>query len=122
MPSFSYDGTSAQDDLVGDVKFYADMVTASGQSIGTLDEDVYQALVRALRDVYNRAPYHAVTQASKDGSGVGATNEQRHTRLPVPNDFLRFLELRLGEWTAQRGGDERIARDATDFPTVLPQF
>lgn len=100
MPDFSYDGTSEQDDLVGDVKFYADMVTASGQSIGTLDEDVYQALVRALRDVYNRAPYHAVTQASKDGSGMGATNEQRHTRITVPNDFLRFLELRLEEWTA----------------------
>jgi hypothetical protein len=99
MPiTFSYDDTSDEQELVADARRHADEELATGQTIGTDEEAMYKYLVRAMRHVINTAPRGATDVIAVSGSGQSPTNKNECTEIPVPDDFSRFLDLRLGSW------------------------
>ena len=99
MPiTFSYTGTSDEQELVADARRHADEELATGQTIGTDAEAMYKYLVRAMRHVINTAPQGATDVIAIDGSGQSPSNENEYTEILVPDDFSRFLDLRLGSW------------------------
>jgi hypothetical protein len=94
----TYDDTADQNDLISQVEYHADQVTATGQTIGINRESVYDNLVTAMRTVFNSAPRHALDSAAADGSTAQASNTNGYTVIPLPDDFSRFMDLRLAEW------------------------
>jgi len=98
MATFPYNQTADQDALIDQVEYHADMVTATDQTIGINRESTYDQLVKAMRAIFNVAPRRAIDDASADGSGQAATNSHNYTEIPLPDDFSRFLNLRLQEW------------------------
>ena len=98
MASFSYNGTAAEDDLIGDVQYWADEVLATGQTIGPDPENMYEALVAAMRTTLNGAPRAATDHIADDGSGQMITNTNEHSEVALPDTFLELLELRLASW------------------------
>jgi hypothetical protein len=98
MATFSYDDTQAQNDLIDLVEYWADRVTATGQSVGLNRESVYRQLVQAMRNVFQRVPRSALDEAAADGSGQGASNNAGRTEIAIPEDFLVFLNVELGSW------------------------
>lgn len=98
MASFSYSNTTSQDGLIEEVEYHADRVTATGQTIGLNYEAIYDNLVKSMRHVLNVAPRFAVDDAAFDGSSQTPTNTNEYTKVPLPDNFSRFMELRLGDW------------------------
>jgi len=98
MATFPYNQTTAQDDLIEEVEYHADRVTATGQTIGLNYDAIYNNLVKAMRHVLNTAPRFAVDKAAADGSGQAPTNVNQYTEIPIPDDFSRFMDLRLADW------------------------
>lgn len=100
MADFDYNQDPDQDALLREVRLHADQLTASGQTVGQDDADVYGHLVRAMRQVINGAPREALDKAANDGSGGQVDNTQSYTEVEVPDDFSRFMLLRLESWNA----------------------
>jgi len=98
MASFSYNSTTAQDELVSQVEYHADQVIATGQTVGINRESMYDNLVTAMRNVFNAAPRHAVDKASADGTTQAVANVNDATEIELPDNFSRFMGLRLEEW------------------------
>lgn len=98
MANFKYSQTSDQDDLIEEVEYFADYVTPSGQSVGLNYDSIYNNLVKAMRHVLNAAPRDAVDKAAADGSSQSPVNSNEYTEVPIPDDFSRFMDFRLGSW------------------------
>lgn len=98
MATFTYGQTTAQNDLISQVEYHADQVTATGQTIGVNRESVYDNLVTAMRNVLNAAPRFALDKAAADGSGQGAVNTNNYTVVSLPDDFSRFMQIRFESW------------------------
>ena len=98
MATFSYGQTTAEDDLIEEVEYHADRVLATGQTIGLNYEAIYGNLIKAMRHVLNTAPRFAVDKAAADGSGQSANNVNEYTEVVLPDDFSRFMDLRLADW------------------------
>jgi hypothetical protein len=98
MATFSYDDTTSQNDLIAQVEVHADKVTPDTQSVGINREAVYDHLVTSMRNIFNAAPRHAIDKASADGSGQTISNINEYSEIELPDDFSRFLSLRLDSW------------------------
>lgn len=98
MATFEYNATTDQDELVSEVERHADQELATGQTVGTNRASMYSNLVTAMRHVFNAAPREAVDKASADGSGQAVANVYNATEIELPDDFTRFMELRLADW------------------------
>ena len=100
MPKYDYDpNDTAQENLVRRVIRRADRQTPSGQSIGPDEERIYEDdLVDAVRYILNEGPRRAVDEVSTDASGGTVTNVSNRTEIVLPDEFVRFLNLELGDW------------------------
>ena len=98
MATFTYDDTPEQNELISQVESHADKETPQAQSVGINRKSVYDHLVTAMRNVFNAAPRTAVDEASADGSSESASNNVDSTELLLPDDFMRFMSLRLASW------------------------
>lgn len=99
MASFTYSSSdSDQNALIDEVEYHADQVTATGQTVGINRDSVYNQLVKAMRAIFTQAPRRAIDDATSDGSAQGASNNASRTEIELPDDFLRFMNLKLAEW------------------------
>jgi hypothetical protein len=98
MASFSYNGTTDEDDLISDVQYWADKALATGQTIGPSSADVYEALVAAMQTTLNGAPRAATDHIADDGKGQTVTSRNEYSEVALPDTFLELLELRLASW------------------------
>jgi hypothetical protein len=116
MASFTYDPdtTPSQETLVERVEYRVDQVTAQGQTTPVNRKSTYQELVEAGRSILRRVPRELVYPAAADGSAsVAPTNDGRKTVIPVPDDFIRFLRVRLPEW--KHAVDEFVPLDSSRY-------
>lgn len=99
--AFTYDDTTAQNDLIEKVEKRADQVVATGQTVPINRETTYAELVAAMRHVLQRAPENVVRAEMLDGASTanaGATDETRYLEVPLPDDYIRFVRIKLTEW------------------------
>jgi len=98
MPTFTYNGDPAQDTLIDRVEYHADKVTPSGQTVGINRQSVYKQLSEAARTIVRQVPRTIVNPVSAVGNGATANNVQMYTEIELPEDFLRFLHVKLSSW------------------------
>jgi len=99
MATFSYSDTTDQNGLIDQVEYHADRVTATNQTIGINRSAAYDQLVKAMRLILGgAAPRRAVDESASDGSGQSVKNANSRTEIELPDDFMRFLSVRLSEW------------------------
>ena len=98
MATFTYSQASDQDEMIDMVEYWADKVTAAGQSIGITRPSVYKQLVQSMRLVLQAVPFDAVMETPADGSGQTASNDGNYTDVVAPGDLLKFLALRFTDW------------------------
>lgn len=102
MATFSYSSNDAdQQDIIEEVEYHADRVTATNQTVGLNYKSIYGNLVKAMRAVANAAPRTHLDKMSFDGSGQGAVNTNNYTVVSLPDDFNRFMEMRLADWNRE---------------------
>ena len=98
MADFQYNQTTEQDAMLEMVEYWADKVTATGQSIGLNRESAYRQLVQAMRNVLQAVPLNAVKELTSTPGTLTPTNDGNYTDVEVPEDLLTFLNLKLADW------------------------
>jgi len=131
MASFTYDpNDSDQKALVDRVRVKLDEVTATGQTIGTNGDRIYEQLVEAMRTVLALASarptlrprlYQLATDASSSSaSPVTSSDEGDFLRIEAPQDFIDFVRLKLSSWemAVANTSDRFISDDTVQYETI----
>jgi hypothetical protein len=109
MPNPTYDDQNPdQKELIELVEHRIAKATASDQTIGITRATAYRELVESVRQVARKAPSEYLYPLAIDDASGGVTTDAIHTEVTCPDNFLRFLHIKLGDW-------KREVTDLTPF-------
>jgi len=100
MATPTYDSNNTdQQALIARVEYQTDQVTASSQTIGLNKSSIYTSMIEAARHILRSAPQGVVIETTSDGSSATVSNVGSfYTEIECPDDFIRFVMLKLADW------------------------